>query len=223
MVKISPSILSADFNELGRDVKAIDTGNGDLMHIDIMDGHFVPNLTIGHGLVKAIRNNTELPFDVHLMISEPNKYIEKYIEAGADIIAVHAEACIHLHRALRLIKDNKLRSVKAAVALNPSTPLCSIKPILEDLDMIVIMTVDPGFPAQKFIESMLPKIQRTHKLIQETGLPIEIEVDGGIKASNAKSVVDAGADILVAGSAVFKGPKPTVAENIQLIRDAVDG
>jgi ribulose-phosphate 3-epimerase len=153
MVKISPSILSADFNKLGIEVKAITDGGGDLVHIDIMDGHFVPNLTIGHGVVKALRKSTDLPFDVHLMIDDPDKYIPKYVDAGSNIIAVHPEACVHLHRTINLIKDN---SVKSAVALNPSTPISSIEHVLNDLDMIVIMTVNPGFPAQKFINTMLP-------------------------------------------------------------------
>ena len=219
MVKISPSILSADFNKLGSEVKALNDGGADLVHIDIMDGHFVPNLTIGPEVVKGLRGNTQLPFDVHLMIEDPDKYIDKFIAAGSDLIAVHPEACVHLHRTLGLIKQN---NVKAGVALNPSTPLTSIEPILEDLDLIVIMTVNPGFPAQKFIASMVPKIKMTRELINQRGLKIEIEVDGGVKAENAKIIVDAGADILVAGSAVFKGPKQTPAENIQLIRSAVE-
>jgi ribulose-phosphate 3-epimerase len=219
MVKVSPSILSADFNDLGNEVKAIANGGGDYIHIDIMDGHFVPNLTIGHGVVKALRKNTELPFDVHLMISDPDKYIPKFIDAGSDIIAVHPETCTHLHRTINFIKDN---NVTAAVALNPATPLSSIEHALDDLGMIVIMTVNPGFPAQKFIRGMLPKIKQTHELIKDRGLDIEIEVDGGINAEIAPEVTQAGANILVAGNAVFNGPKPTIAENIQLIKDAVN-
>ncbi|WP_455392378.1 ribulose-phosphate 3-epimerase [[Eubacterium] cellulosolvens] len=219
MVKISPSILSADFNNLGTEVKAISEGGGDLIHIDIMDGHFVPNLTIGHSVVKALRKNTELPFDVHLMIDDPDKYILKFIEAGANIIAVHPEACVHLHRTINLIKEH---NVKAAVALNPSTTISSIEHVLEDLDMIVVMTVNPGFPAQKFINTMLPKIQKLRQLIQERGLKIDIEVDGGINAENAHVVAQAGADILVAGNAVFNGPAPTVAENILMLKEAVN-
>jgi ribulose-phosphate 3-epimerase len=217
MVKISPSILSADFNKLGIEVKAITDGGGDLVHIDIMDGHFVPNLTIGHGVVKALRKSTDLPFDVHLMIDDPDKYIPKYVDAGSNIIAVHPEACVHLHRTINLIKDN---SVKSAVALNPSTPISSIEHVLNDLDMIVIMTVNPGFPAQKFINTMLPKIQQIRKLIKDQGLTIDIEVDGGINLENARVVASAGADILVAGNAVFNGPAPTVAENINLLKNA---
>ena len=219
MVKVSPSILSADFNKLGSEIKAIADGGGDFIHIDIMDGHFVPNITIGYGVVKALRNNTELPFDVHLMISDPDKYIPKFIEAGSDIIAVHPEACTHLHRTINFIKEN---NVTAAVALNPATPLSSIEHAIDDLGMIVIMTVNPGFPAQKFIRGMLPKIKQTHEMIKERGLDIEIEVDGGINAEIAPEVTQAGANILVAGNAVFNGPMPTVAENIQLIKNAVN-
>jgi ribulose-phosphate 3-epimerase len=217
MVKISPSILSADFNKLGAEVQAITDGGADFVHIDIMDGHFVPNLTIGPAVVKGLRNSTKLPFDVHLMIDDPDKYIEKFIDAGSDIIVVHPEACVHLHRTITFIKQH---NVKAGVALNPSTPLASIEPILDDLDMIVIMTVNPGFPAQKFIESMVAKIQQTKELITQRGLDIMIEVDGGVKAENANKIVSAGADVLVAGNAVFNGPKTTVAENIQLIKAA---
>jgi len=218
MVKISPSILSADFNQLGAAIRAITDGGGDLVHIDIMDGHFVPNLTIGPAVVKALRKNTELPFDVHLMISDPDAYMKKFINAGADIIAVHPETCIHLHRTLHLIKEN---NKKAGVALNPGTSISTIEPVLEDLDLIVIMTVNPGFPAQKFINSMLPKIKQTRELVDKYGLEIEIEVDGGINVENARKAVMAGADILVAGNAVFNGPKPTLAENIKLLKDAV--
>ena len=217
MVKISPSILSADFNKLGIEIKAITDGGGDLVHIDIMDGHFVPNLTIGHGVVKALRKSTDLPFDVHLMIDDPDKYIPKFVDAGSNIIAVHPEACVHLHRTINLIKDN---SVKSAVALNPSTPISTIEHVLDDLDMIVIMTVNPGFPAQKFINTMLPKIQQIRELIKDHGLTIDIEVDGGINVENARVVATAGADILVAGNAVFNGPAPTVAENINLLKNA---
>jgi ribulose-phosphate 3-epimerase len=216
MVKISPSILSADFKKLGTEVKAIEDGGGDLVHIDIMDGHFVPNLTIGPSVVAALRNNTKLPFDVHLMIEDPDEYIPKFIDAGADIIAVHPEACVHLHRTIHLIKE---KNVKAAVALNPSTTLLSIEPIIEDLDMLVIMTVNPGFPAQKFIRTMLAKIRAAMQLINEKDLSIDIEVDGGVNSKNARDIVQAGANILVAGNAVFNGELPTVAENINLLKN----
>jgi len=217
MVKIAPSILSADFNKLGSEVKLVEESGGDLVHIDIMDGHFVPNLTIGPSVVSALRKNTKLPFDVHLMISEPDKYIEKFIDAGADIIAVHPESCIHLHRTLMLIKA---KEVKVGIALNPSTSLTSIEPVLSDLDMLVIMTVNPGFPAQKFIKSMVTKIKKTHELLQKRGLSIEIEVDGGINVDTAPLAVQAGADILVAGNAAFHGPAATLAENIKLLKEA---
>jgi ribulose-phosphate 3-epimerase len=202
---------------LGSEVKLVEESGGDLVHIDIMDGHFVPNLTIGPSVVSALRKNTKLPFDVHLMISEPDKYIEKFIDAGADIIAVHPESCIHLHRTLMLIKA---KEVKVGIALNPSTSLTSIEPVLSDLDMLVIMTVNPGFPAQKFIKSMVTKIKKTHELLQKRGLSIEIEVDGGINVDTAPLAVQAGADILVAGNAAFHGPAATLAENIKLLKEA---
>jgi ribulose-phosphate 3-epimerase len=186
MIKISPSILSADFNKLGEAIKAIDEGKGDLVHIDIMDGHFVPNLTIGPSVVKALRGNTKLDFDVHLMIENPDKYIPKFIDVGANIIAVHPETSVHLHRTIQLIKS--FPNMKAAVALNPSTPIQSIESVLLDLDMIVIMTVNPGFPAQAFIESMLPKIERTREMIDSCGKNIDIEVDGGVNASNISDI-----------------------------------
>ena len=177
----------------------------------------MPNITIGPSVVSALRKNTKLPFDVHLMISEPDKYIEKFIDAGADIIAVHPESCIHLHRTLMLIKA---KEVKVGIALNPSTSLTSIEPVLSDLDMLVIMTVNPGFPAQKFIKSMVTKIKKTHELLQKRGLSIEIEVDGGINVDTAPLAVQAGADILVAGNAAFHGPAATLAENIKLLKEA---
>jgi len=204
---------------LGSEVKKIDEGGGDWVHIDVMDGHFVPNLTIGPPIIKALRKNTDKPFDVHLMITDPDKYIEKFISAGANNIVVHPESSIHLHRTLNIIKDN---NVKAGVALNPSTPITNIEPILSDLDLIVIMTVNPGFPAQKFIPSIIPKIELTKKLINEQVLNIEIEVDGGINVNNASLAARAGADVLVAGNAVFNGPAPTVAENIKMLKDAVN-
>ena len=217
MVKISPSILSADFNKLGQEVMAVEEAGGDLIHIDVMDGHFVPNITIGPAIVKALRKNTKLPFDVHLMINDPDAYLDEFIDAGSDIIAVSYEAISskHLHRTITEIKKNDR---KAAVALNPATSILNIEPILEDLDMIVIMTVNPGFPAQKFIKSVVPKISQTRKLIDDRGLNIEIEVDGGINADTISLAVQAGADILVAGNAAFHGPKPTMAENIALLK-----
>jgi ribulose-phosphate 3-epimerase len=218
VIKIAPSILSADFNKLGVEVAAVGEAGGDLVHIDIMDGHFVPNLTIGPMLVKAIRKQSQLPFDVHLMISRPDEYLDKFINAGSDILSVHPETCTHLHRTITYIKE---KNVKAGVALNPSTPISDIEPILEDLDMIVIMTVNPGFPAQKFIKSMLPKIQQTRKLVDEGGYKIEIEVDGGINVDTVAVVAGAGADILVAGNAAFHGPGGNLTENIKLLKDTI--
>ncbi len=227
MVKIAPSLLSADFNKLGDEVKAIEDAGGDLVHIDIMDGHFVPNLTIGPAVMEALRDNTKLPFDVHLMISEPDKYMEKFIRSGADIISVHPEACVHLHRTLSLIKEEakkKNKEVKSGIALNPATSIACCEPILEDLDMIVIMTVNPGFPAQKFIQSMLPKIRALRQLLNDRGLHVDIEVDGGINIESAPLAVGAGADILVAGNAAFNGPagKGALSENIRLLKEAVN-
>lgn len=219
MVKIAPSILSADFNKLGLEVKAVEEAGGDLIHIDIMDGHFVPNLTIGPAVVKALRKNTELPFDVHLMLSNPDQYLDKFIDAGSDIVAVHTEASKHLHRTLTEIRRN---DCKAAVALNPSTPIASIEPIIHDIDMIVIMTVNPGFPAQKFIKSLVPKIEQAREILDKSDLTIDIEVDGGVNVDTAPLAASAGADILVAGNAAFHGPKPTLQENINLLKSVAN-
>ncbi len=210
MVKIAPSILSADFGNLANCVKEVEAGGADLLHIDVMDGRFVSNITIGPAVISAIRSVTKIPFDVHLMIVEPEKYIDDFIDAGSDIISVHAEATNHLHGAIQCIKR---RDIKAGVALNPSTPLSSVENIIGDLDLITIMTVNPGFGGQKFIPSLLPKIKSTRDLIEKEAYDLELEVDGGINPENAKSVVEAGAHIMVAGSAVFKG-KGSIAENI---------
>ena len=214
MIKIAPSILSADFGNLANAVKEVEKGGADLIHIDVMDGHFVPNITIGPVVVSGIRDTTKLPFDVHLMICEPEKYISDFVKAGSDIITVSAEASNHLHRAIQRIKEN---GVKAGVALNPSTSVSIIENILDDIDMIVIMTVNPGFGGQKFIESMLPKIKSTRELIEKKGMDIDLEVDGGINPKNAKLAVDAGANILVAGNAVFRG-EGSIKENIARLK-----
>jgi ribulose-phosphate 3-epimerase len=214
MVKIAPSILSADFGNLANAVLEAEQGGADLLHIDVMDGQFVSNITIGPGVVKSIRNVTKLPFDVHLMISQPEKYIDDFISAGSDIITVHVESTNHLHGALQSIKR---KDIKAGVALNPSTPITSVENVISDIDMITVMTVNPGFGGQKFIESLLPKIKNTRDLIEKEGYDLELEVDGGINPENAKSVVEAGAHIMVAGSAVFKG-EGTVAENISKLK-----
>lgn len=200
MIKIAPSILSADFSRLGEEVKAIDRAGADYVHIDVMDGHFVPNITIGPLVVGAIRPVTELPLDVHLMIENPDQYIPDFAKAGADIIVVHVEAVRHLHRTVQLIK---LLGKKVGVSLNPATPLSTLDIILPELDLVLLMTVNPGFGGQSFIESSLPKIAELRRRIDLLGLPIELEVDGGVKVDNIEQIAAAGADVFVAGSAVF--------------------
>ncbi|MDY6842668.1 MAG: ribulose-phosphate 3-epimerase [Thermodesulfobacteriota bacterium] len=198
--KIAPSILSADFGRLSQEITAIEKGGADLVHVDIMDGHFVPNLTIGPMVVAAVRRNTNLPLDVHLMIEEPDKYIEQFSEAGASIITVHVEACNHLHRTVHFIKN---KGHKVGISLNPATSLSTLECIISEVDMVLIMSVNPGFGGQKFIPQVLPKIRQLRKKISEEGLNISIEVDGGISLSNIQQVAEAGADIFVAGNAVF--------------------
>ena len=200
MVKIAPSILSADFTRLGEEVKSVEEAGADYIHIDVMDGHFVPNITIGPMIVEAVRRVTELPLDVHLMISNPDYFIEEFVQAGADIIAIHTEAVNHLHRSIQHIRN---AGAKPAASLNPATPLQVIEYILDDLDMVVIMTVNPGFGGQEFISEVIPKIERLKEMIDKRGLDIEIEVDGGIKPDNISLVSSAGAGVFVAGSAVF--------------------
>lgn len=200
MIKIAPSILSADFAKLGEEIKEVERAGADYIHVDVMDGHFVPNITIGPLIVKAIRPITELPLDVHLMIEQPDLYIEEFANAGADIITVHVEACRHLHRSIQLIKS---KGIKAGVVLNPHTPIEAILHVLEDIDMVLLMTVNPGFGGQAFIPQVLPKIKQLSDIIKTRNLSIEIEVDGGINEETAKLVVEAGASVLVAGSAVF--------------------
>ncbi|MCI0468600.1 MAG: ribulose-phosphate 3-epimerase [Nitrospirae bacterium] len=200
MIKIAPSLLSADFLRLGEEVKAVEASGADMLHLDIMDGHFVPNITIGWSIVAAIRKITSLPLDVHLMIEMPDKYIKDFINAGADYITVHAEAATHLHRIVSLIKEN---GAKAGVSLNPATPLCALDYVLSDLDMALLMSVNPGFGGQRFIDGVLEKIRSLRKVIKENGLNTLIEVDGGVKVDNVKEIAAAGADILVMGSAFF--------------------
>ena len=216
MIKIAPSILSADFANLERDIKMIEQAGAELLHIDVMDGHFVPNITIGAPVVKSLRKVSKLVMDVHLMISNPENYIKDFAEAGADIITVHAEAATHLHRLIQMIKKE---GCMAAVALNPATPLSVLEYVLEDLDMVLIMSVNPGFGGQKFIASALDKIKSLRTMINEKNLNIDIQVDGGIGLDNIAEVVNAGANIIVAGSAVFNSPDPTLA--IKKMKEAV--
>jgi ribulose-phosphate 3-epimerase len=200
MVKIAPSILSADFSKLGEEISDVEKGGAELIHVDVMDGHFVPNITIGPLVVESIRPITKLPLDVHLMIENPDQYIESFAKAGADYITVHVEACRHLHRTIQLIKSF---GVKAGVVLNPATPVQSIEPIFEELDIVLLMSVNPGFGGQKFIPSVLNKIKQVRDLAKQKGVQLEIEVDGGVNEQTASLCVEAGATILVAGSAVY--------------------
>ncbi len=198
MIKIAPSLLSADFARLDEELKTI--ASADLLHLDVMDGHFVPNITMGPAIIKALRGRTKLPFDCHLMISEPQRYIDRFLDAGANMISVHVEAEPHLQRALQLIRDG---GAKAGIAINPATSAETLSSAIEFCDYVLVMTVNPGFGGQKFIEPVVPKIRHISGLIRERGLRVEIEVDGGIDARTAPAVVAAGASILVAGSAVF--------------------
>lgn len=200
MVKIAPSILSADFAKLGEEIVDVDRGGADFIHVDVMDGHFVPNITIGPMIVKAIRPITKLPLDVHLMIENPDQYIESFAKAGADYITVHVEACRHLHRTVHYIKS---LGVKAGAVLNPATPVEFIQHMISDLDMILLMSVNPGFGGQKFIPEVLPKIRKVKEMVAEKGAHLEIEVDGGVNPETAKLCMEAGATVLVAGSAIY--------------------
>ncbi|GAB6932508.1 ribulose-phosphate 3-epimerase [Calditerricola satsumensis] len=201
MILVAPSILSADFARLAEEVKAVEAGGADWIHVDVMDGHFVPNLTIGPMIVEALRPHTTLPLDVHLMIEEPERYIPAFARAGADILTVHQEACVHLHRVVHQIKE---AGAKAGVAINPATPPEALAYLLEDLDLILLMTVNPGFGGQAFIPGVLAKIRTVRRWLDERGLShVRLEVDGGINAQTARHVAEAGADVLVAGSAVF--------------------
>jgi len=200
MIKISPSLLSADFTRLGEEVKAAETAGADMLHIDVMDGHFVPNITIGPAVVAAINRITDLPLDVHLMIEDPDRFLLDFVEAGADYLTVHAEASTHLHRSVHWIKE---RGIKAGVSINPATPIWHLDDILPDLDMVLLMSVNPGFGGQAFIPFVLEKVKAVKNIIKQKKLGTVIEVDGGVKLDNAKQIADAGADILVMGSAFF--------------------
>ena len=211
MKKIAPSILSSDFGNLAREIRAVEEAGADYIHIDVMDGHFVPNLTVGPVVVECVRKLTRLPLDVHLMVERPENLLDAFIKAGSDIITVHVEATPHLHRAIQSIKE---KGAKAGVSLNPSTPIQGIEPVIEDVDMVVIMSVNPGFGGQELIRSALAKIKRVRKLLDEAGSKAELEVDGGIKAENIRDVSLAGADVFVSGSGIFKTKdyKKTIAE-----------
>jgi ribulose-phosphate 3-epimerase len=200
MKMIAPSILSADFSRLGDEIAAVEAAGANWIHIDVMDGHFVPNLTIGPGLIASLRKTTKLPFDVHLMIENPERYIDDFTKAGADCITVHVEATVHLHRTIAMIRE---KGLKAGVSLNPATPLLQIEPILPDIDLLLVMTVNPGFGGQTFIEGSLPKIAAAKRMIREISPNVLLEADGGVTLNNIRPIADAGADILVAGSAIF--------------------
>lgn len=218
MYKLAPSILSADFGKLAEEVKEVTEAGAEYLHIDVMDGMFVPSISFGMPVIKSIRSATDCFFDVHLMIEDPDRYLEAFAEAGADGITVHAEACRHLHRTVQRIKE---LGKKACVALNPATPLSVLDYVLEDLDMVLIMSVNPGFGGQKLIENSIEKIAKLRQMIKERGLNIEIEIDGGVKLDNASRILEAGADVLVAGTAVFKGDKKqNVSDFLEVFADA---
>ncbi len=209
-VLVAPSLLSADFSRLGEEVKAVQEAGADWLHLDVMDGNFVPNITIGPLVVEAVKRCANVPLDVHLMIATPERYIKDFQSAGADILCIHPEACVHLHRALVEIRDS---GMKAGVALNPSTGICAIENVLPELDVITVMTVNPGFGGQSFIPSMFSKIRTIKKMIDESHYDILLDVDGGVGPKNSSALVQAGVDVLVAGSAVFGKPPYKVAIN----------
>jgi len=201
MIQISPSILSADFMRLGEEIHAAEEAGADLLHIDIMDGHFVPNITIGPAVVAAVKKITRLPLDVHLMIDDPDKYLQDFVSAGADYLTVHCEAAVHLHRTVQWIRE---KGIKAGASINPATPVSQLECIIDDIDLVLLMSVNPGFGGQKFIPSTMDKIRKIREMIRAAGSRALIEVDGGVKLDNAKEIADAGADILVMGSAFFE-------------------
>ena len=214
MILIAPSILSANFSKLGEEIKAIDKAGADWIHIDIMDGQFVPALTFGPAIVKSIRSYTSIPFDIHMMVYRPERYISELADAGADMLSIHVESTVHLHRTINQIKA---AGMKAGVAINPSTPISTIEEVLKDVNLVLIMTVNPGYGGQSFITNMVSKIQRIRTLLDTIGSDSELEVDGGINTTTAKEVVKAGADVLVAGSAIYNNTN-SVKEAISSIR-----
>jgi ribulose-phosphate 3-epimerase len=214
-VRIAPSILSADFSRLGEEIRALGNAGADWIHVDVMDGHFVPNLTIGPAVVQALRSHSVLPFDVHLMIAPVDPFLEAFAAAGADTITIHPEAGPHLHRSIQRIAALGKR---AGVSLNPATPAKMLDYVLEDVDLVLVMSVNPGFGGQSFIDSQLRKIEAIRKQIDKLGKPIDLEVDGGIDATTARRAIDAGADVLVAGTATFRGGPAAYADNIRALR-----
>lgn len=216
-MKIAPSILSCDFARLGEEIRAVEAGGADWIHVDVMDGHFVPNLTIGPVVTAGARRATDLPLDVHLMIEDPDRYLEAFVDAGADVLTVHVEACRHLHRTVERIRQ---LGARAGVALNPATPLGAVEEIVGDLDLLLIMSVNPGFGGQKFIQGSLDKLARARRMLDEAGSPAELEVDGGVVAGNAAELARAGATVLVAGSAVY-GHADGPAAGVEEIRGAL--